>query len=116
MIDIIHFYKVDSLENVRTFYEDILNLKLYKDQGQCLIYHLEGFGKVGFCTHHPKKKNDATCMTFVYDNKDAIKRWHAYFTEQGLKPSDIKNNETFKLYHFFVQDFEGIQLEFQVFL
>ncbi len=113
MIDMIHFYKVKDLENVRKFYEDLLKLPLYKDQGACLIYDV-GHGKIGFCTHHPIAYNEATCITFVYASRSEVDAMHT-----RLKPhvnvGNLSYNERFKIYHFFAKDFENLTVEFQVF-
>jgi len=72
MKEIIHFYKVDDLAKAKRFYQNILGWNLYKDQGLCHIYDVHLLGKIGFCTHHPKQKNDATCITFVYHTKEEV--------------------------------------------
>ncbi len=116
MIDVVHFYKVDNLDNVRAFYEKVLGLSLYKDQGKCLIYDLNGFGKIGFCTHHPKGKSETSCITFVFSSRGAVDAMHKTLSE--TLETNIKKptfNETFGIYHFFVHDYEGLLLEFQVF-
>ncbi|MFW6319734.1 MAG: VOC family protein [Bacillota bacterium] len=115
MIDLINFYRVNDLINVKRFYEDILQLPLYKDQGKCLIYCVEGHGKIGFCTHHPKNHNQDTCITFVYETKEDVDRMYKHL-EHNLKDVDPpKMNEDFHIYHFYVQDFNDITLEFQMF-
>ncbi len=115
MIDLINFYRVNNLDNVRHFYGDILRLPLYKDQGKCLIYCVEGHGKIGFCTHHPKNTNDDTCITFVYETKDDVDRMYDYLCHSLKNINPPKTNETFNIYHFYVKDFNGITLEFQMF-
>ena len=116
MIDVIHFYKVDNLDNVRKFYGDILNLPLYKDQKTCLIYCLQGHGKIGFCTHHPKQKNDATCITIVYQTEDDVRKMHAHLKGKVSEIDEPAYNEAFHIYHFFAKDFEGLTLECQAFI
>lgn len=115
MIDLINFYRVDDLDNVKRFYGDILHLPLYKDQGQCLIYCVEGHGKIGFCTHHPAKTNDNTCITFVYETEEDVDRMYDHL-EHNLKDiTPPTPNDQFKIYHFYAQDFNGLTLEFQMF-
>ena len=116
MIDIIHFYKVDSLENVRRFYGDLMGWTLYKDQSSCLIYDVEKIGKLGFCTHHPKKKNDATCISMIYKTKEEVDQMYLFFQENGFEVEKPIKNENFQIYHFFVRDYEQHLLEFQVFI
>lgn len=116
MNDVIHFYKVDDLENVKNLYEGILELSLYKDQGKCLIYHLNGYGKVGFCTHHPSKKNDTTCITFIYATTKQVDAIYEKLKSHGLGIEEPSINPNFNIYHFFVKVYEGHTLEFQAFL
>ncbi len=116
MQDVIHFYKTQDLTKVKAFYESILGLSLYLDQGSCLIYHLNGYGKIGFCLHHPKEMNDSTCITFVYSSKEEVDDMAVSFTSKGLVCTDCKVNPTYHIYHFFLRDNEGRLLEFQTFL
>jgi predicted enzyme related to lactoylglutathione lyase len=115
MIDLINFYRVDDLDKVKHFYGDILRLPLYKDQGQCLIYCVEGHGKLGFCTHHPKQFNDNTCITFVYETKDDVDRMYTHLKHNLKNIEPPKTNKDFHIYHFYVKDFNGLTLEFQMF-
>ncbi len=116
MIDAIHFYKAYDLDNVRRFYGDALSLKLYKDQGSCLIYDMNGHGKIGFCTHHPKFRADSTCITFVYERKEDVERMHQHLKTRAKDVGRPALNDKLKIYHFFAKDFEGHTLEFQTFL
>ena len=106
--DLINFYRVENLEKTREFYTE-MGLPLYKDQGKCLIFDA-GFGKLGFCNHFPNKVSDQTCITFVYDSREAVDKM---FEKLGGETPSY--NEYFKIYHFFVLDPNGIKLEFQVF-
>ena len=116
MKDVIHFYRVDDLEAVRRFYGEVLGLSLVKDQGVCLIYDCAGHGSIGFCTHHPKQRATDTCITFVYDTKEAVDAMHEKVKEHVKSVGEPTVNETFHIYHFFARDHAGLTLEFQVFL
>lgn len=114
MIDVIHFYKVSNLENVKKFYGEILGFSLYKDQGKCLIYDTI-FGKIGFCIHFPEETSKS-CITFVYETWEEVDNMY-----DKLKLSNIDilhkpdENKYFNIYHFFVKDLNGLTLEFQSF-
>jgi len=114
MIDLINFYRVKDIEKTRHFYSEVLGLLLYKDQGKCLIFDT-GQGKLGFCTHFPDEISKSSCITFVYESKEAV---DAVF--EVLKTDKVievpSTNEYFKIYHFFVNDPNGLKLEFQYFL
>ncbi len=114
--DVIHFYRVDNLAHVKSFYGGILNLTLYKDQKKCLIYDLNGHGKIGFCVHHPKNNNPNTCITFVYSTQEEVDEVYSYLRQVITVSEPPKRNPVFDIYHFYAKDFEGITLEFQTFL
>lgn len=116
MIDAIHFYRTYDLEDVKKFYGDVLDLKLYKDQGKCLIYDMKGHGKIGFCTHHPKVMPNSSCITFVYERKIEVERMYEHLKTRAKEISQPKMNDAFKIYHFFCKDPSGHTLEFQTFL
>lgn len=115
MLDCIHFYKVDSLENTRIFYGDKLNLNLYKDQGKCLIYDT-GHGKIGFCNHFPNSNMQSNCITFVFKDHVEVDYWYKKLVKMGLEIESPLTNEIFNIYHFFTVDPNNIKLEFQCFL
>jgi len=116
MKTVVHFYKAIDLENIRSFYGEILGLTLFKDQTQCLIYDLNSHGHIGFCTHHPLEKRLSTCITFVYDTVDEVDNKCHYLNARGVICSTPSINEKFKIYHFFTKDYEDNTLEFQCFL
>src|SRR6056297_622238 len=115
MKDIIHFYKVEDLKKTREFYQEILGCTLYKDQGLCLIYDVHNLGKIGFCTHHPRQANNATCITFVYETKEEVDEMYALLKAYTAK-EEPHENAKFRIYQFFAKDPNGLTLEFQVFL
>lgn len=115
MKEIIHFYKVDDLKKAKEFYQNILGFTLYKDQGLCHIYDVFSLGKIGFCTHHPKQKNDATCITFVYDSKEEVNELYKKLKDL-VTCEEPHENKDFGIYQFFAKDPNGLTLEFQVFL
>lgn len=115
MKEVIHFYKVDDLKKAKELYQDILGFTLDKDQGLCHIYDLNHLGKIGFCTHHPKQKNDSSCITFVYESKTEVD--HMYEKLKHLLVCEKPHvNTTFHIYQFFAKDPNGLTLEFQMFL
>ena len=98
--DVIHFYRVNDLKNVKDFYEGVLDLHLYLDQTQCLIYDLNGYGKIGFCTHHPKKSSQSTCITFVYPDKTTVDAVYQSIADKITLIDVPKVNPAFNIYHF----------------
>jgi len=113
MIDLINFYRVKDLDATREFYGHLLGFKLYKDQGKCLIFDT-GVGKLGFCNHFPEEKSKNSCITFVYTSMDEVDEIYKRLT--SLCTIEPELNEYFKIYHFFINDPNGLKLEFQCFL
>jgi predicted enzyme related to lactoylglutathione lyase len=114
--DIIHFYRVASLEKVKHFYQDLLGLKLYKDQGKCLIYDAHGRGMIGFCTHFPNEKINQSCITIVFSDRSEVDQMHQRLLKKGYPSEKPKVNPDFNIYHFFIKDDNQLKIEFQVFL
>jgi extradiol dioxygenase family protein len=116
MKDLIHFYRVNDLSTIKSFYEDLLHLSLYKDQGKCLIYDTHGFGKIGFCTHFPAQELNQSCITFVYETRHEVDLMFTLLSKNQFKPEQPSYNKEFKVYHFFTRDPNHLQLEFQAFI
>jgi len=114
--DVIHFYRVESLEKTREFYEKILGFELIKDQGKCLIYDAKGYGSIGFCVHFPIKRNNNTCITLVCDQKDDVDAFYWHINRHMPLTEKPSINDYFKIYHFFLKDYNNIMLEIQCFL
>lgn len=105
------------MDLTRDFYENTLGLKIYKDQGKCIIYTVEGFGKLGFCSHFPETQSNSSCITFVYDCIEDIDNMYNKFLDKSVSvEAKPERNEYFKIYHFFLVDPNGLKLEFQCFL
>jgi predicted enzyme related to lactoylglutathione lyase len=115
MKDIIHFYRVDDLQKTQEFYQGVLGFTLYKNQELCHIYEINTLGKIGFCTHHPKQKNDATCITFVYETKEEVDEIYTKLKDI-IKCEKPHINNQFRIYQFFAKDPNNLTLEFQMFL
>lgn len=116
MSSFIAFYRTEDLIATRHFYEELLELKLVKDQEVCLIFETSSTAAIGFCTHHPKDPTTGACLTFVFESTTDVDAWHTKLSDKGLNPTPTTYNERFKIYHFFVRDPNQYMVEFQVFL
>jgi predicted enzyme related to lactoylglutathione lyase len=116
MKDIIHFYPTNDLKRIKHTYEAGLGFELYKDQGKCLIFDTQGHGKIGFCTHHPKNPPHSTCITLVVEDKHSVDKTYEQFRSIPKTVHKPSLNTTFNIYHAFLEDFEGRQIEVQTFL
>ncbi len=114
--DLINFYRVEDLNKTRDFYERVLGLEVFKDQGKCIIYKVNEHGKLGFCSHFPSDKNENACITFVYDSKKDVDEIYEKLKRQDIIVDKVSENEYFKIYHFFSLDPDNHKIEFQVFL
>ncbi|MBW4543258.1 MAG: hypothetical protein KME25_02240 [Symplocastrum torsivum CPER-KK1] len=66
----ITFFYTHDLEISAQFYEDVLGLKLWLDQGSCRIYRVSGDGYVGLCQSSetktpPTEKQSNVIFTLV---------------------------------------------------
>ncbi len=115
MNGLIAFYGVSNLESAREFYGEILGLKLYKDQGSCLIYHIPGGGCIGFCNHlTPVENPQDLYITIVTDEVD---EFYNVLTEAGYTPTlEPRVNERFNIYQTKFIEPNGFTLEIQKFL
>ena len=105
------FFKTVNLAKIREFYEGRLGLKLWKDQGKCLIF-AHGSLKLGFCEGQASETGGI--ITFVYDSPAEVDASYARFEKIATGKPEI--SEYYKIYHFWARDFEGRSLEFQCFI
>ncbi|MFX0002059.1 MAG: VOC family protein [Candidatus Hermodarchaeota archaeon] len=111
----ITFLGTKDLEKTSQFYQNIIGLTLYKDQGVCLIFNVTINSKIGFCEHIPVVYQDKSpIITFITDDVDKI--YNKLIKLKVNIKEKPKINEKFKIYHFFLKDPNGYTLEIQKFL
>jgi predicted enzyme related to lactoylglutathione lyase len=112
---LIAFYGTKDLELTHKFYNKLLELPLYKDQGECRIYNVPGGGMIGFCTHLTVVTGERSpIITLLAKDVDNI---YARIVESGFAiPKLPEENKKFNIYHFFVKDPNGYTVEIQKFL
>lgn len=111
---LIAFFGTDNLRATDQFYNQVLELPLFKDQGKCRIYDVPGGGRLGFCTHLPAMQGEKTpILTLLTEDVDGI--W-LKLENAGMQPKQPQNNRKFNIYHFFVPDPNGYTVEIQRFL
>ncbi|RKD30053.1 VOC family protein [Thermohalobacter berrensis] len=111
---IITFLGTKNLDKTDYFYNKILGLPLYKDQGKCKIYEVPDGGKLGFCTHISiVKQGKSPIITLLVEDVDRI---YTKLTKVGFHPNPPKKKEQFNIYHFFMEDPNGYTLEIQKFI
>ncbi|MFW9937025.1 MAG: VOC family protein [Candidatus Thorarchaeota archaeon] len=113
--ELIIFLGTKDLKKTSIFYQNVLGLTLYKDQGICQIFNVTSEGKVGFCTHMAVDvKEGSPIITLITDDVDKI---YDKLVEFGVKIEKAPEfNERFNIYHFFLKDPNGYTIEIQKFL
>lgn len=105
------FLHTSDLEEMKSFYQSRIGMKLWLDQGDCVIL---GHGNLllGFC----KRENGELpgLITFFYETKEEVDA--AYQALSDLTQGAPKANPNYGIYHFFGRDPEGRALEFQSFM
>jgi catechol 2,3-dioxygenase-like lactoylglutathione lyase family enzyme len=113
----ITFLRVGDLAESAVFYEEALGLDLVLDQGGCRIYQAGQDAYLGICQAAGQRAADRSrgvIFTFVVEDVDG---WHRYLVEQGLElEEEPQVSQEYQIYHFFIQDPDGYNLEFQRFL
>ena len=105
------FLPTSDLRAIVTFYQSRLGMDLWLDQGDCAVMQ-HGNLLLGFCERSGGSFEGI--ITLFYETREEVDE--TYQTLQDLAEHPPKENETYRIYHFFARDPEGRQLEFQAFL
>lgn len=110
----ITFLHSHDLQTTRQFYEGLLELPLVRDQGSCLIFEVTPNAFLGFCEHiEPISPGRKVILTLISQDVDG---WYQKLKIAGatiLAPP--KHNPNFHIYHFFLKDPDGYEVEIQRF-
>lgn len=115
-IEFITFLGTKNLQKTSHFYQNILELPLYKDQkGICKIFSITAESKIGFCKHMPVIfEEKCPILTLIVDDVDAV---YKKLLDNDIAIEDApKYNPTFNIYHSFFKDPNGYTIEVQKFL
>ena len=104
------FFKTADLAFIKEFYNKVLELPLWLDQGKCAIFQ-NGNMLLGFC-QADKAETEGTITFFVPAPSD-VDALHK--TLQHIAVDAPKANPEYSIYHFWAKDPEGRNLEFQAF-
>ena len=100
----ITFFRVADIERSHAFYQDGLGLELVLDQGGCRIYRLTDASYLGVCERgeHPASNVITTIVT------DDVDGWYRRFVAAGGDVDDEpRDNDNYRIYHFFGKDPDG---------
>jgi hypothetical protein len=105
------FFRTEQLDEVVSFYTDVVGASVWLEQPDCTILSHQGF-RVGFCA---RETTDACgIVTFVYDSRDGVD--DAYDRVGAAARDAPRVNDTYDIYQFFAEDPDGRDVEFQTFL
>ncbi len=114
----ITFLYTHELATSVRFYEDVMGLELWLDQGTCRIYRVSGDGYLGLCQASETKaeqigKQSNVIFTLVTQQVD---EWYEYLKERGIEfEKPPSRNELYNIYHCFLRDPNGYLIEIQRF-
>lgn len=105
------FLKTKDLNTIKGFYQDKIGCDTWLDQDGCIIFRY-GNLLIGFCQGEEIDRDGI--ITFFFERKDTVDAY--YFKLKQLAVSPPRENEKYRIYHFFAKDPENRSLEFQHFL
>jgi len=109
------FVYTQDLDASAAFYGEILALPMILDQGSCRIYQSSPGAFIGVCRCHAERPISpaGVILTLVTDYVDG---WYRRLRDKGVafdkKPAE---NDTYNIYHCFLKDPDGYQIEIQQF-
>ncbi len=109
----ISFFYTDDLEATADFYENIMELPLMKDQGDCRIYRVREGAFIGFCL---RDEVDPTGIIICFVSPE-VDVWYERLQAKGVVFEKAPSlNPKYNIYHCFLRDPNGYLLEIQRFL
>lgn len=111
---LVTFLPVADLTRSAQFYEQVLELELVLDQGDCRIFRVASDSFIGICQRPGAKPSEGVMVTLVTPNVDA---WHRRLSEMRVvcdRPPTL--NQKYRLHHAFYRDPDGHVIEIQTFL
>ncbi|NWF68583.1 MAG: VOC family protein [Chloroflexi bacterium] len=112
----ITFLYTRDLQRCARFYEDIIGLTLWRDQGTCRIYQVAGSAYVGFCQRDETKPGAEQQIIFTLVTED-VDGWYRALVTRGVHFEKAPAvNPKYHIYHCFLRDPDGYLIEIQRFL
>jgi len=108
------FLPTNDLKATTHFYKHQLNLVLFLDQGDCVIFKTCENGYIGFCERPVNIIEGKIILTLIVENVDLV--YEDLFSKGDLKVSPPTTNHKYRIRHFFVADPNGYLIEIQKFL
>jgi len=112
---LVTFLYTHDLEKSAAFYGEIVGLSLALDQGACRIFQTSPGGFLGVCRGSEQRaaNPDGVIVTLVTDDVDG---WHERLVARGVVFDTAPTaNVEYDIYHCFLTDPDGYQIEIQSF-
>lgn len=110
----ITFLYTEDLAATAKFYEEILDLELVLNQGQCRIVKIRDGAYLGYCEREVPPDKSGVILTFVTENVD---QWYERLRKNGVQfEKSPAFNPQYNIYHCFFRDPNGYLLEIQRFI
>ncbi len=109
------FLYTRDLDLSAAFYGETLGLPLVLDQGGCRIYRVSPDGFLGLCRCSESRpcNPEGVIVTFVSGDVDG---WYERLKAKGVTfETPPRDNPAFNIYHCFLRDPDGYQIEIQRF-
>ena len=109
------FLGTDDLQKTHEFYSGLLELVLFKDQGDCRIYEIPKGGRIGFCSGMQVVKGRvAPEITLLAEDVEFV---HAHIKASGYENLPLPVVDTkYNIYHFEIKDPNGYTVVIHKFL
>lgn len=108
------FLPTNDLQATTFFYQNLLKLELFIDQGDCIIFKSCENSYIGFCTRPDFKVEAKIILTLIVDDVDLT--FEKLKSDGNIQVSDPTINPKYRIYHFFITDPNGYLVEIQKFL
>lgn len=106
------FYRTKKLEEISHYYQNVIGMELWLDQGACRIFRHNNL-LLGFCRCSEACDNGGF-VTLFFETKEMVDALYGAF--RGVAMAPPKENNTYRIYHFFMEDPEGRKVEIQHFM
>ncbi|GIV66431.1 MAG: VOC family protein [Chloroflexota bacterium] len=105
-----------AIDLIRTtdFYQNVLELPLVRDQGDCKIFRVSSGGFIGFCSR-PEIPSPANSIILTLITSDVDECFAKLVNAGAISIKTPTYNPKYAIYHAFLLDPNGYQIEIQCF-
>lgn len=108
------FLYTRDLKATARFYEEVMDLQLALDQGDCRIYRVGRDAFLGFCERVDTPTHPVGVILTIITNE--VDGWYRHLRDQGVEfESEPTLNPRYEIYHCYLRDPNGYLIEIQRF-